>query len=439
MSKRKTITVTPSARRLVSSLRNIGYDPTTAVADLVDNSISAGASRVEVLVDYNDSQPKIAIVDDGTGMTGGELEEALRFGSRRDYDQHDLGRFGLGMKTASLSLGRRVSVATRKAEKRVVVHAATLDLDHVLESDQWEILSGNGSLCERFARPFLEQGPGTIVVIDRLDRVLPEDLSSGWARRRFDQLAARLATYLGVVFHRFIEGDTVPAVTILVNGEKVDPWNPFAPGEPETRMFGRQLLELSSDGFADTVVVRPYILPPRNKFSSASEFERLGGLRRWNGQQGFYIYRANRLVQSGGWAGLRAADEHTKLARIAVDFETRMDEDFKIDVAKMKVSIPSQLRKNLERVANETCREAEHVYRHSTRDAPESSGHRAERTETSIPTKPLSEPSMEAEELTLALAGAAARVGETEALVRIMKDLAVTNPSVAARFGICID
>ena len=89
----------------------------------------------------------------------------------------------------------------------------------------------------------------------------------------------------------------------------------------------------------------------------------MSGPLKWNRQQGLYIYRANRLVQHGGWSGIRGIDEHTKLARAAIDFDTDLDEAFQINVAKMRVALPPTLRQMLERPIHELCVRADDAYR----------------------------------------------------------------------------
>lgn len=362
--------VTPSAARLTESLRDIGYDFPTAIADLVDNSIAAGARRVDIDVVFDGEKSWVAVADDGCGMTANGLREALRYGSRRTYDTGDLGRYGLGLKTAPLSQCRRVTVVTRRSAINRLVTTGTLDLDVVAERDSWLVIEDEPSPAVEMAQSRLSHGPGTVVVWEKLDRILPESRpDGGWARRRMDSYAAKAAAHLGMVFHRFLEGDaTDGALTISVNGEKVQPWNPFALTEPRTVELPPQIFEINDGVYAGEVSLRRFILPPRDGFSALGEFERLSGPLKWNRQQGLYVYRANRLVQWGGWGGIRAIDEHTKLARAALDFDTDMDGLFHINVAKMRVAIPSSLKQMLERPLHELCIRADDAYRKTTRE-----------------------------------------------------------------------
>jgi len=418
--------VTPSASRLANSLRDIGYDLNTAVADLVDNSISADATRVDIVVQFEGANSYLAVADDGWGMSPTELREAMRFGTPREYREDELGRFGLGLKTASLSQGRRLTVVTRRSHKLRRVSSLQLDLDILEQSDRWEVSEPADGRAAEIAAEWLDEGPGTVVVIDKLDRLLPESTpESGYARRRLRNLADRLQGYLGMVFHRFLEDGGGRAFSITVNGRKVEPWNPFAPDEEHTLRLPSKLFEIDTPTASGTVRFTPYVLPSRRMFSSREAFERLSGPRQWNRQQGFYIYRADRMIQSGGWCGLRALDEHTKLARASLDFDPELDEVFRIDVAKMRAALPAQVRTLLERPVQELCNRANAAYRN------EAIGQRQARSKEG--------PALSGEGLGRAigasLISAATKTGDFDSLVRVLGQLRKDNPAIASALG----
>jgi hypothetical protein len=366
-SARSYVDVPPSAARLTGSLRDIGYDFHTAVADLVDNSIVAGARQVDVSLAFDPNASYVLISDDGDGMTPQALLEALRFGSRREYARHDLGRFGLGLKTGSFSQCRRLTVVSRHAHKRPICHVRTVDLDFIERADSWAVLEDEDSEAIEEAIGRLQERPGTVVVWENLDRVLPERYAeSGWGRRRLASLATKTAEHLSMVFHRFIAGDdSLDSVIISVNDEKLQAWDPFARDEPNTLEVDPEIFEVETDYGSSDVTFRGYVLPPRDKFSTPERSERMSGPLKWNRQQGLYIYRANRLVQFGGWNGLRGIDEHTKLARASIDFDTDLDETFQINVAKMSVVLPATLKNMLERPIHDLCVRADAAYRQS--------------------------------------------------------------------------
>jgi hypothetical protein len=431
-ANRRPVNVTPSARRLTGSLRDIGYDFVAAVADVVDNSVTAGASTVEIEMVFDGADSFVVIADDGCGMTEAELVESLRFGSRSDYGVGDLGRYGLGLKTASLSQGRRVTVVARRALNLRRLSAKSLDLDHIDRTDRWQIIEPPVDSPSFRALEWLSEGPGTVVFWEKLDRVLPMDRpDGGWARRRLDQLAVKAREYLGMVFHRFIEGDVDRdggPLTITVNGEKARAWNPFSPLEEHRVELPAQSYEIASGDLYGRVVLNRYVLPPKDKYSSHAEFERMSGPRRWNRQQGLYIYRANRLIQHGGWCGIRAADEHTKFARASLDIQTDLDALFRINVAKMRVSLPPEIRTLLERPIHELCHRADSVYR---RDADRSS-RRPRREE---PSEQPETRRVDLSEVGTSLIAAALEAGEHDAFVRVMDRLRGFAPDLSEALG----
>jgi len=427
---RRPVDVTPSARRLTVSLRDIGYDFAAALADLIDNSVSAGASKVDVEVVFSGSGSYVVIADDGCGMKESELNEALRFGTRREYEPGELGRYGLGLKTASISQCRRLTVVTRRAVSYRRLSMKALDVDHIAATDRWELIDPHDDSPVHRSLEWLNDRPGTVVFWEQLDRVLPEKRpDGGWARRRLEQFTDRSRDYLGMVFHRYIEGETDRGIplAITVNGEKVRPWNPFAPLEEHRLAMPPQSFEVSVGDLYGQVTLRRYVLPPKSLFSSLDNFERLSGPLKWNRQQGLYVYRADRLIQSGGWCGIRAADEHTKFARASLDFQTDLDPLFRINVAKMRATLPVEVRTLLERPLHELSHRADAVYRREAQDGtrrrqvPE--GHDSSRTRP------------DAVELGTALMAAALDAGEHEAFARVMDKLRLVSPELASALG----
>lgn len=360
---RRSVRVIPSASRLIGSLRDLGYEPTEAVADLIDNSIAAGARNVDVTVHWDGGDSWLRITDDGRGMDGSRITEAMRYGAARDYDDDDLGKFGLGLKTASMSQCRRLTVASRTPSSKGKITARQLDLDYIEQQDDWDVLIPRAS--ERPEQLTQHLGPkGTVVLWEKLDRILTyKDPSSGWARNHLLDLAERLERHLGMVFHRFLQGESRRAkLRIRVNGTAIEPWDPFARGESATIPLDATSYPLNTPHGSGLVEVVPYILPPRDQFSSVSEHRRLAGPNGWNRQQGLYIYRADRLIQSGGWSRLRKPDEHTKLARLAVSFKPTLDAAFGINVAKMRVTLPPELRDQIEDDVSQVVNRARRVY-----------------------------------------------------------------------------
>lgn len=427
----RTNTLTPSAARLTMSLRDVGYDFPAAVADLVDNSISAGASRIDVVVEFEGDDSRVFIADDGCGMTTNGLHEALRFGSRSTYEGGDLGRYGLGLKTASLSQARRLTVVSRRASSPARTTVRTLDLDLIVELDDWVVIDPGRTAVTDRARAMLADGGGTVVVWEGLDRVLPEHKpEGGWARRRLTSYTAKTAEHLAMVFHRFLSGEVGEPVVITVNGEKLSAWDPFASSEAATQVLPQRHFEISVGEHQGTVTLRRYVLPSRDAFSSPAEFEKHSGPLKWNRQQGLYIYRADRLVQWGGWAGIRGIDEHTKLGRAALDFSTELDPVFQVNVAKMRVTLPSQLRPLLEKPVTELCLRADDAYRKTSKRG---GGTRPKGGEGG-PAR--SDATVERHTYGLALRSAAVQSGDYAAFKRIVGHLAQQAPHIINDLGL---
>lgn len=358
--------VIPSARRLVQSLRDVGYDFVTAVADLVDNSIAAGATHVSIEFVFAGPDSALIIEDNGAGMTGAVITEAMRFGSQRVYDQEDLGKFGLGLKTASLSQCRRLTVASRTSTARRLVEARVLDLDHIEVTDRWEVLRVSAAEQPPLVARALKDGPGTVVIWERLDRLLAyQDPWGQRANRKLRGLAEELDQHLGMVFHRFLTspGSRGRYLTMSINSTRVEPWDPFVQDEPHTERLPDREFELTAGQGVGLVRFRPFVLPPQQRFTSPAAWQRASGPRQWNRQQGFYIYRGDRMIQAGGWSWMRSPDEHTKLARAAVEFWPEMDGVFAVNVAKVRVKLPDDLRNLLRQPVQDMTRRANAVYR----------------------------------------------------------------------------
>ena len=356
----------PSAKRLMESLRDIGYDAPAAIADLIDNSIDADARNIDVTVAPEGSDSWVRVADDGRGMSAGRLDEAMRYGSSREYEDEDLGRFGLGLKTASLSQCRRLTVATRTSP-RGRIEIRRWDLDRVARRDAWEMQRLTPSRCRPHLIDPIRKRSGTVVLWEGLDRVLDYARPDGqMAMRRLEGIGEEIGEHLAVVFHRFLSGELRRGrsrIAVTVNGRWLEPWDPFARAESATAELPRQWLTLRDAGRTHRVGVRPYILPNQVQFSSPEAHVRAGGPRRWNRQQGLYIYRRDRLIQGGGWNRLRTADEHSKLARIAVSIPPSADSAFRTNVSKMNVILPAELRPALRTLSSGVVARAQDAYR----------------------------------------------------------------------------
>jgi anti-sigma regulatory factor (Ser/Thr protein kinase) len=368
MHARSSLELIPGAGRLMSSLRDMGYEFSTAVADLVDNSIEAGATQVSVDIEFEGENSWVRIADNGCGMTPAQLREAMRYGSSRKYSTDDLGKFGLGLKVASLSQCRKLSVASSRGD-RAETAAYCWDLGHIQKTNRWELVALTRDSASASLYHPLKGTPGTVVLWQRLDRILSYEYPNGEsARRRLSTMAREVEGHLAMVFHRYLAGEVRgrPKLRVAVNGADVSPWDPFARDELATRTLAPITIPIAHGGVKGQVKLEPYVLPHQADFSSAESFRRASGPANWNQQQGFYIYRADRLIQCGGWSRIRTLDEHTKLARIALRFSPQLDEAFRVNVAKMRVHLPSSLRDPITQAIFPVTKVANDVYRRTS-------------------------------------------------------------------------
>lgn len=351
--------VPPNAGAMIESMRAFGYSPATAIADLVDNSITARASLIEVRLHWAGRDSWVSVTDDGRGMDEDGLRTAMRLGSRSPREERaaeDLGRFGLGLKTASFSQCRSLTVASRAAAGPLSVRR--WDLDVVAERGEWCLLTSAAARSADRLEPSTP-GSGTIVLWEDLDRLVGNaDRDDTGARERFLQTARRVETHLGMVFHRFLATRGGPE--LRVNGNRVKPWDPFLADHASTQRFQPEWLTLHGQ----RIEVTPFVLPHHSKLT---DLERAAGRgpEGWNAHQGFYVYRERRLLVAGDWLRLGGQkEEHAKLARIRIDLPNGLDADWQIDVRKATARPPGPLRDRLRQIAELTRRRATQVYRH---------------------------------------------------------------------------
>lgn len=331
---------TPYASSLIQSLRDIGYSCETALADILDNSVTAGSRRVEILSNLSGSDPVVAVLDDGRGMTVSELIEAMRPGSRNPLDDReadDLGRFGLGLKSASFSQCKCLTVLTRKDG---VTSGATWDLDLVARTNRWEI-----ELHDDFRDiPWSDRliCDGTLVIWRNLDRLGGGIEGNDVARvQHINRAIAQAERHLRLVFHRFMSSDR-PPLELFLNGRPLEPIDPFG-----TAYAGHQADRIDRLDMAHGSVEFQCFTLPHHKSLSKAEWEDLGGPEGHLRSQGFYVYRGRRLIIAGSWLGLARQTELTKLCRIRVDIPNTMDADWKIDVKKASAQLPPKVRERM--------------------------------------------------------------------------------------------
>jgi len=351
----------PNAAALAESLRAFGYDLATALADLADNSIFHHAHKVCIHFHWAGEQSAIAISDDGDGMDEKTLINAMRIGSRNPRemrDPDDLGRFGLGLKTASLSQGRRVTVISKRSHGNEIVRC--WDLDHIADTNEWRLLRTPTSLALQLAKALADSTHGTVVIWEKLDRLTGGTaVDDDSAEDAFLRKAEHVRRHFAAVFHRLMTGHN--AVVFLLNDNVIKPWNPFLNDEAATQRLPIERLKFQGH----VVEVEPFILPHRSKLDTDAHID-AAGPRGWNAHQGFYIYRNLRLLVQGDWLGIKGwrQEEHYKLARIRVDLPNALDQEWEIDVTKSRARPPEKLRRELARIGERTRSAAKRVYSH---------------------------------------------------------------------------
>ena len=362
----------PSAAALMQSFRGIGYDVKTAVADLIDNSIAAGATTVWLTFNWDGRSSYVTIRDDGAGMSQSLLDQAMTLGvggPEKPRAPSDLGRFGLGLKTASFSQCKRLAVVSKLPSGQIA--RRIWDLDEVVAQNDW--VAGDGlSDAERAVAHILDsQASGTLVIWGALDRLVGDvDVDDQVQMREFQQTAIAVESHLAMVFHRYLEG-VRPRLRIYVNGTddefRVRPWDPYCQWHSATQ--GQPEARRSAPG--GSVILQGFVLPHKDRFEGDG-FEKAGGPGGWAAQQGFYVYRNERLLVAGSWLGLGerrrwTRDEQHKLARIRVDIPNTMDSVWAIDVRKAAARPPVELRAWLIRNATTVREKARKVFVHRGR------------------------------------------------------------------------
>lgn len=339
----------PNAPEIARSLRGLGYTTSTAIADLVDNSLSASATQIYVDFEWADGAPCVQVVDNGRGMSPEKLISAMRFGvdPRVVRPEGDLGRFGLGLKTASFSQATILTVVSKETDRDEA--AARWDLDRIQATDDWELWVGRPSDINLAPCRLGDFPSGTAVRWDNLDRLLGVDRTID----AFLAVAEAVGKHLGETFHRLISAGSID---IRLNGLSVSPWNPV---DDECSTLVEEIA-VGPDGRTrckSYVVQHPDLL-------SADVQKRAAGPRDWIQQQGFYIYRENRLVVSGGWFGLGPPDKPWRLdkrynlARLTIDITNADDEAWSVDVRKSSAAIPDAIKATLYAFAKRVRRRA---------------------------------------------------------------------------------
>jgi len=332
MMAAETVEIPPDASRLTGSLQSIGYKFNWAIADLIDNSIDAGANAIQICISINDRM--IIIADDGKGMTKNDLINAMRYGSNEKSDSDQLGKYGLGLKTASTSFSRKLTVISRVKNNDDILNSATWDLDHIDKVNKWQCLIGE---AEENYRKILENYIGNLGTA-----IICEKINIGNDKNVIDNLM----DHIGMVFARFLDSQDKRArnVEILINNRACKPWDPFCSNIEARRVLAEKTVAFPVNGQNAPLYTKAVLLPKRDNLNNNQK--RLAKLD--NKNQGFYIYRENRLIWAGGWLGLGAIEYHKSMLRVEVSINRLLDREVNINIGKSEVCLNDAIKSYLD-------------------------------------------------------------------------------------------
>ncbi len=343
----------PNAATMINSFRSFGYDLKTAIADVVDNSISALAKNIWIDYKWKGGSSWVTITDDGYGMDGKTLIEAMRPGSKNpldERDEKDLGRFGLGLKTSSFSQCKCLTVVAKKLGYNLIKRH--WDLDYVNDSGIWRI---HDYLSEDYFTHRLQKlESGTTVIWEKMDLLLGGlsiKTENETAMKAFLKEFEEVENHLSLVFHRYIDRKKL---NIWINDHKIKAWDPFMKEADGTQKIAEEKLDNRQ------IQIRCYVIPHSSKIREEDYKETR--INQWYDLQGFYIYRNNRLLLYGDWLKLFPKKEYFKNARILVDIPNTLDSHWKIDIKKAKATPPVTVRSDLKRLGLLTRKHAAKVH-----------------------------------------------------------------------------
>ncbi len=325
----------PDPKNLIHSLRDIGYSLETAMADIIDNSITANASKIDIYVHFDMFDSYIIISDNGSGMSKSELCRAMQLGSfdpLASRNKKDLGRFGLGLKTASFSQSSKLSVISKQETDLI---GRYWDLDHIAESKIWEIGLYTSNNIRSIPKIEMLSETGTMILWEKLDRLI--DVKS--KRKTEDIFWEKIDSareHLGLVFHRYITGERgLKKLSITINGDLIQSFDPF---EGAGKYF--------PDEEINNIKIEAFQLPHISKVP-IKQYKKLAGKDDYTKSQGFYVYRNSRLLIHGTWFRLAKQSVSSQLARVKIDLPNSEDFAWSIDIKKSRATPPDSIKLEL--------------------------------------------------------------------------------------------
>jgi hypothetical protein len=315
-----------------------------AVADIIDNSISAKADRIDIISEIDESSAYIEFLDNGIGMTESELENAMLMGSNREGradSELELGRFGLGLKAASLSQCRVFTVVSKSESE---INAISFDLNYIENENKWllKVLDDDEIASIPNFEKLRVYRTGTLVLWQEFDKI---ESHSKKFEDTFREMIAESKKHVELVFHRFFSTHE-----IYFNYRRIEKRDPFLIGSAPRQQTGHtETLRINEHH----IIVTPYTLPYWNTITE-DEKALLGYPKSLHDDQGFYIYRNKRLISWGSWFRMGLKSEQNKLARVQVDIPSSLDSIWMLDVKKSSTRIPDIIREELRASVNDS-------------------------------------------------------------------------------------
>lgn len=360
----------PNPEYLIKSISEQGYSLESSLADLMDNSVSANADKIEVLIKMEQEPFTLFIADNGVGMDEETLKASMQFPSNSPEEKRnsfDLGRFGLGMKTASFSQTRCFTVLSRK-KGTSKYYGRTWDVEYLKTIGKWRLLVNTqheiSGLIQQYN--FLSQGhlnrfeefdANTIVIwkgLYKFESYLEENNRQTALKKQITEVTS---DYLSLVFHRYMERNLNP-LQIRINNNLIKPFNPFPTSTTDFRPIEYKQKHFSTD----TIKIEGFVLPSRSIDESQSLSIWTTKNRSLMDMEGIYIYRADRLIHFGGWNGLIKKAPRLQLARLRVDIGNSVDHLLHLNVAKSQIEIPHDLKVAFEKYIEELRTQAEREF-----------------------------------------------------------------------------
>lgn len=334
----------PDPERVMEGLRDTGYNFNTALADIIDNSIAADATRIDISIDLNPrGEVSVYIVDNGTGMDEEGLQNAMRYGSKQREDPSSLGKFGLGLKTGSTAFCRCLSVVSRGSGDETV-RKVQWDLDYIAKTNEWNLRQPVPSDDEiDILDATADGGTGTLVIWEKIDRLLKTYKSKGSQKNALKRTIDDLQFHISMVYQRFLDkqDDRARNIEITLNGTSVNAWDPFCLSEEDTEVLADETVDVEMpDGKDSFFKVKAYLLPNSKNFSTSKARD---DARISNDMQGFYIYRENRLIHYGDWLGMYSREPHGSLLRVEFSFDYTLDDVFNVDIKKSRILLNEEI------------------------------------------------------------------------------------------------